>query len=112
MKIQYKDSKLKKCAEDERKCVKEMGKIRAEKFQRRLNNLDVAETLEDTRFLPGNYHELTGDRKGQWSCDLDQPYRLIFEPNVQPIPTKEDGGYDWKQITSVTIIEIVDYHKK
>ena len=34
----------------------------------------------------GHYHELTGDRKGEWACDLDQPYRLIFEPHEKPIP--------------------------
>lgn len=40
-----------------------------------------ADTLEDVRYLPGHYHELTESRKEQWACDLDQPYRLIFEPH-------------------------------
>ena len=110
MEINYQDPDLKKYANDERLCVRKLGKERAEKFQKRLNQLDVAETLEDTRYLPGHYHVLTEDRKGQWSCDLDQPYRLIFEPYEQPIPVKEDGSYDWEKITSVNIIEIVDYH--
>lgn len=48
-----------------------MGARRAKAFHIRLNQLSSAETLEDTRNLPGNYHELTGTRKGQWACDLD-----------------------------------------
>lgn len=27
--------------------------------------------------LLGHYHELLGDRKGEWACDLDQPNRLL-----------------------------------
>jgi proteic killer suppression protein len=45
--------------------VKEFGKIRATKIRARLTQLKFAKTLEDVRYLPGNYHELTGDRKGQ-----------------------------------------------
>ena len=89
-----------------------MGAIRAKWFQKRLNDLIDAEILEDVRYLPGNYHELTGNRKGQWACDLDQPYRLIFEPHEDPIPTNEQGIVLWLEIKGVEVIEIVDYHKK
>ena len=56
----------------------------------------------------------TGDRKGQWACDLDQPYRLIFEPHEKPIPKNAEGRYLWIEIEikGVEIIEIVDYHGK
>ena len=50
-----------------------MGAERAEKLQQRLDDMDSASTLEDTRNLPGHYHELVGDRKGQWACDLVSP---------------------------------------
>lgn len=89
-----------------------MGAIRAKWFQKRLNDLIDAEILEDVRYLPGNYHELTGNRKGQWACDLDQPYRLIFEPHEDPIPTDEQGIVLWLEIKGVEVIEIVNYHKK
>lgn len=78
----------------------------------RLNDLLNAQTLEDVRHLPGRYHELTGNRKGQWACDLDQPYRLIFEPHESPIPTDEDGKYIWLEIKGVEIVEITNYHSK
>jgi len=76
----------------------------------RLYSLLDAETLEDVRREPGNFHELTGDRKGQWACNLDSPYRLIFVPHEDPIPTTGDGRYIWAEILGVEIIEIVDYH--
>lgn len=73
-------------------------------------DLSAAPTLEDLRTLPGRLHELTGDRKGQLALDLQQPYRLVIEPTEEPAPVKDDGGLDWRRITAVTIVEIVDYH--
>lgn len=97
-------------ANDFRKCQKEMGQIRANLFNRRLGDLRNAHSLEDVRHLPGRYHELTGNRKGQWACDLDQPYRLIFVPHESPIPIDNDGKFVWLEITGVEVLEITDYH--
>lgn len=110
MDISFSKKKLEKCANNDRLAQKEMGKRRAELYKQRLDDIDALDNLEETRHLPGRYHELTGNRKGQWACDLDHPYRLIFEPQEDPIPTKEDGGYSWVEIKGVEIIEIADYH--
>jgi proteic killer suppression protein len=112
MHILFSDKKLAKIVNDDRKFSKEMGKIRAEKIKLRLAQLTDANSLEDIRNLSGNYHELVGNRKGQWSCDLDQPYRLIFTPQESPIPVNDDGNYLWLEIKGVEIIEIVNYHKE
>lgn len=110
MKISFGDRKLEKLANDYRKCQKVLGQKRAELFNRRLTDLLTAQTLEDVRNLPGHYHELKEDRKGQWACNLDQPYRLIFEPQEKPIPKDKSGKYIWLEIKAVEIIEIADYH--
>ncbi len=110
MKITFTDKKLEKLSNDDRKRIAAMGQKRADRFRLRLTSLLEAESLEDVRHLPGRYHELMGDRKGQWSCDLDHPYRLIFTPHEDPIPTDEDGTYIWAEIHGVEVIEIVDYH--
>jgi toxin HigB-1 len=110
--ITFRDKKLRELANNDRKAVKELGKIRAERFRLRLYHLYKAETLEDVRNQPGNYHELTGNRKGQWACDLDHPYRLIFEPHEKPIPAKDSGTYVWLEIKGVELIEITNYHKE
>lgn len=110
MDIKFGHKKLEKLANDSRTCYKEFGQIRGKLFLKRLNDLSDAGNLEHVRYAPGNFHELSGDRKGQWACDLDQPYRLIFIPQENPIPTNEHGQYIWIEIVGVEIIEIVDYH--
>lgn len=110
MDLTFADGKLEKLVNDDRKLAREFGKIRAEKIKLRLQQLRDATTLEDVRNLAGKYHELRGDRKGEWACDLDQPYRLVFTPHERPIPVNEHGQYTWAEIRGVEIIEVVDYH--
>lgn len=112
MDITFTNKKLEELANNDRKRLKEFGKLRSDKFKIRLAQLRAATNLEEVRFLPGNFHELINNRKGQWACDLDQPYRLVFMPHEQPIPTNEHGQYVWIEITEVEVIEIVNYHNE
>lgn len=112
MNISFRKKKLEKIASDYKRSQKVLGEIRARLLQQRLSDLYIASNLEDVRNLPGRYHELSENRKGQWACDLDQPYRLIFEPREKPIPTDENGKYIWVEIIDIEIIEITDYHNK
>ena len=78
----------------------------------RLDELHDADALEDLRHLPqARCHEMTDDRKGQLSFDLQQPYRLICVPADDPIPRKPDGGLDWPRVTAVEVLEITDTHE-
>ena len=71
----------------------------------------AADTLEDLGKAPGaRCHELTANLKGQLAVDLVHPYRLVFRPDHDPVPAKEDGGLNWQAVTRVIIIDIVDYH--
>jgi len=99
-------------ADNIRLAKRELGQKQAMLYMRRLNELNAANTLEDVRNLPGHYHELTGDRKGQWACNLINPYRLIFRPIANPIPTDKDGKFIWCEINEIEILEIIDYHGK
>ena len=73
--------------------------------------LKAAISLDDISHLPpARCHELTGNRKGQLSVDLEHPYRLLFIPANNPIPEAEDGGLDWSGVTEIEIIGIVDTH--
>ena len=110
MNIKFENNNLEKYANSDRLGFKKLGEKRFKKFKQRLDQLKASKTLEDVRFQPGRFHELTSDRKGQWACDLDHPYRLIFEPQENPIPTDDDGKYIWVEIKAVGIIEIDDYH--
>lgn len=60
---------------------------------------------------PERCHELTeGKRSVQLSVDLDHPYRLIFVPDHNPIPIREEGGLDWSQVTAIKILGVEDTH--
>lgn len=112
MNISFQNKKLEKLLGNPSKLRRELGPLRAKLFLLRLGSLIDAVTLEDVRHVPGNFHELKSGRKGQWACDLDQPYRLIFEPHEEPIPTDSTGRYVWLEIKGVEIIEITNYHGK
>jgi proteic killer suppression protein len=59
---------------------------------------------------PDRRHQLRGDRAERFAVDLVHPYRLVFEPNHDPLPRKDDGGVDVEQVTAITIIDVIDYH--
>ena len=59
---------------------------------------------------PDRAHPLRGDRDGQFTVDLVHPYRLVFEPNHEPLPRTENGGTDAGQVTAIVIVEVTDYH--
>jgi proteic killer suppression protein len=112
--IYFKSTKLEKEFNEGKRLERVHGSLRAKKIRLRLNELRAASSLYDLgppKSGPGRCHELTGGRKGQLSVDLDHPYRLIFVPYHNPVPVKKDGGLDWKQVTSIMIIEIEDTHE-
>ncbi len=62
---------------------------------RRLEYLNLATCIEDLRVPPSNrLHELSGDRKGQYSISVNDQWRICFR-------FIDGDAYD---------VEIVDYH--
>lgn len=112
MNLTFRDRKFAKIVNDYRKLKAQHGDQRAKLITLRLSAIGGAQNLEDLRFVPGNFHELREDRKGQWACSLDGAYRLIFEPHENPIPKDDDGKYIWMLIVGIEVIEIVNYHKE
>lgn len=111
MDILFKTKKLLKTCNNDRLMRREYGQVRAKILKRRLDDMRAASVLEELRPpLPGRCHELTADREGELAIDLDHPCRLIFCVANDPVPFKEDGGLDWKNVTAITITEIIDYH--
>jgi len=108
--INYKNRKLEKQLTDPREMAKSFGQL-ARKVNQRLEDLKAADTLAVMRTIPAaRCHELTGDRKGELAVDVSGNYRMIFEPNHNPTPKKEDGGLNWEEVTKILINEIGDYH--
>lgn len=110
MEISYKTNKLEKQLTSPRELAKTFGQL-ARKINQRISELKAAETLAIMRFIPAaRCHELSGSHKGELAVDVSPNYRMIFEPNHDPLPKKEDGGLYWESITKIQINQIEDYH--
>lgn len=97
---------------DQKLLQKEYGHLGAKIIRRRLDDLRAASTLEDMRLLPGKYHELKENRKGQIAVHVEEPKRLIFIPDHEPVPLTSNGAINWKEVRSIKVLEIVNYHGK
>jgi len=114
MNIRFADRKLEKECNDARLLKRKHGERRAKLIANRLAVFQEAKSLADLGPPyrgPYRCHELLQNRSGQLSVDLDHPYRLIFTPDHQPVPTRTEGGLDWAKVTAITILEIVDTHE-
>lgn len=110
MNITFATRKLDQYGNDFTLAKRKLGPDRATKFQQRLGDMRDIDSFAELKTLPGHFHPLSAERNGQWACDLDQPFRLIFEPAPKPVPCNEHGTSILSEIRVVKIIEIVDYH--
>lgn len=109
MYIEFANKKLRKICEDADNCRIKYG-IRNQKliFQR-VQELRAAKSLKEFMILPGpKCHKLNNDRHGQYGVSIEYPKRLILLPILSD---DNNGAYDENMITSIQIVEIVDYHK-
>jgi proteic killer suppression protein len=111
--ITFQTTKLQKVCNSESKLIRKYGNKEARLIMRRMDFLSQTPKLGDVPHLPPTkLHELRGNRCGQFAVYLQHPYRLVFIPNHNPIPLKDDGGIDLNRVTAITITEVQeDYHK-
>jgi proteic killer suppression protein len=111
MELFFKSRKLERACTTERESVRMWGAQRAQVVRRRIAQLQAAENLAVISTLPpSRLHPLAGDRAGQFAVDAVHPFRLVFEPWHDPLPTLPDGGIDKSKITEIRILDIEDYH--
>lgn len=111
MDIIFKTRKFAKECNDYKMLQISYGPQQARLIRRRLDELKAATILDEIRTLPQTRcHELTGNRSGQLSVDLNHPYRLLFRPCNNPNPLKPDGGLDWTKVTQIEILGVEDTH--
>ncbi|MCY3827242.1 MAG: killer suppression protein HigA [Candidatus Dadabacteria bacterium] len=108
MDISFRNSSLKKLCEDPKSAKKKLGNVAAKKLQARLADLIAVEKLGDIPF--GNPHPLKGRRTGQFAVNLDGGRRLVFKPSDNPIPQDTSGDIKWREVKSIEIVFIGDYH--
>ena len=114
MDVQIKDKRIEAALRQEKEGNKRLGKDTAEKLRLRVASLESAESLAvfwPPYSLSERCHELKGKRRGTFSIDLKQPYRLLFVPiEEQPLPNRHDGQKRWSLITRIELIGIEDTH--
>lgn len=110
MDIKFKSNKLGKSLSIPKEISKTYGDM-AKKVNQRMKEFSSSKNLSVLGTLPGpNCHELKGSREGQLAVDISGNFRIIFEPNHDPLPLLADGGLDWQYVTSIKILEVTDYH--
>ena len=111
MDISFKTRKLQKIFNSQGNLQRNYGADMSRAIQRRMAILKNAPNLSCVPANPPMHlHQLTGNREKQFAVDLSQPHRLVFTPNHEPLPTREDGGLDRGRITAIVILAVVDYH--
>ena len=109
--IAFRSAKLRDLCSKEKEMTRRLGTETAARLKRRLAELQAADALEDLRSVPSaRCHELAGGRKGQLALDLGLGRRLVVESEENPPPRKPNGGLDWEAVTSIVVVEVVDYH--
>ena len=87
------------------------GARMARAIETRMAVLEAAGNLSLVPTVPPcRRHQLAGDRDERFAVDLVHPYRLVFDPDDDPIPRKADGGIDVERVTAIKITDVIDYH--
>ncbi len=114
MHITFRNRSLEKLANSAKELTRKFGSQVAKKITMRLRTLDATDCLANVNHEPPERrHELKGQRKGQFAVVTTKTsgVRVIFKPNHDPVPTKEDGGVDLIRVTDIVIWDIDDYHE-
>jgi proteic killer suppression protein len=111
MLLTFKTNKLKKECSSEHEMKRKYGNKMAGKLMQRLMELQAADCLAIMSHLPpARCHELTGNYKGYFSVDLEQPMRLIFRPANEPLSKTADGSIEKGLVTEIEVVSIEDTH--
>jgi len=108
MEIAFRDGALKRLCEEAKAAQRALGTASARKLRARLADLRAAACV--SHLVAGRPHPLKGDRAGEFSVDLSGGDRLVFVPDHDPVPSKEDGSVDWDSVTNVRVVFVGDYH--
>lgn len=110
MQITFKSRKLEKSLTEPKEISKTYG-VMAKKVNQRMKELYAASALSIMKTIPAaNCHKLGGDRSCELAVDISGNWRIIFEPDHDPVPVQADGGLDWNSVTQIRILEVTDYH--
>ncbi|MBD3808173.1 MAG: type II toxin-antitoxin system RelE/ParE family toxin [Epsilonproteobacteria bacterium] len=95
MEVRFKTNKLQKQYENSKDAIKAYGVDVAKRYIQRVNILKSAKSFDDLYTIPQlKFHQLTGNRNGEFAISLTGFYRLII--------TKEGDIFDIAKIEEVS----------
>ncbi len=95
MEVRFKTNKLQKQYENSKDAIKAYGVDVAKRYIQRVNILKSAKSFDDLYTIPQlKFHQLTGNRNGEFAISLTGFYRLII--------TKEGDTFDIAKIEEVS----------
>ncbi len=111
MNIRFSNRKLERSVESFAAIKKNYG-TRARQVYQRLDDLKMVTSLVRMYEIPAaHFHELSADRPGEFAVSISRNHRIIFRPDHDPVPRKEDGGIELNMVDSIVILAIgEDYH--
>lgn len=110
MDILFASKDLERLCHDGKAAVRALGADSVRKLRARLDDLSAVASLSYAPMLPGRFHALAGDRKGQFAFHLQGGCRLVIEPVGNPLPSRADGALDLEKVTVVRVVFVGDYH--
>ncbi len=108
MDVRFANIDLQSLCECQRRATGSLGKASARRLRTRLSDLLAVYKVGD--LIAGHPHPLKGDRQGEFAINLAGGDRIVFKCNQDPIPKTDTGHIDWRNVTSVMITYIGDYH--
>ena len=109
MEVGFVNRKIRKSIHSEKLLRQQFGPRMPKRVKERLKLPATANNLEEITFPPPyRRHRLTTP-DNHYAINLDQQYRLVFI--AHPPPDAERNNCPPSEITSITILEIVDYHQ-
>jgi len=79
LEVKFKTKKLQKQYQNSKDAIKAYGNDVAKKYIQRVNILKSAKSFEDLYTIPQlKFHQLAGERKGEFAISLTGFYRLII----------------------------------
>ncbi len=110
MQVSFASKRMKKDMANAAAIGKRYGEL-AKRIRMRLELLHHVDCLADVPVEPPpRRHMLTGALAGCFAVDLSGNWRLVFRPDHDPLPLKEDGGVDLSKVTAIQIVDVIDYH--
>ncbi len=111
MTVTYKNEKTRKLCEDGKTARKQYGDVAARQLRKRIRMLQEADTLSGIPHTPPTrLHLLSGYTVPTYGVVVHKGLRIVLEPADRPLPLLGDGGVDKRNVRSVQIVTVEDYH--